>query len=45
VGIYNIRRRLQLRYNGEAGLTIDSAPEEGTIISIKIPYRNKGVLG
>jgi len=45
VGIYNIRRRLQLRYNGEAGLTIDSAPEEGTIISIKIPYRNKGALG
>ena len=37
VGLYNIQRRLELRYGKEAGLTIDSLPNEGTIVRLRIP--------
>ncbi len=37
VGLFNIQRRLELRYGKEAGLTIDSLPNEGTIVRLRIP--------
>ena len=40
VGLYNIHRRLKLRYGDGAGLVIDSAKDEGTIVTIRIPLED-----
>lgn len=42
VGLHNINRRLQLRYGGAAGITIDSIPAEGTTVIIRIPHQTEG---
>jgi two-component system sensor histidine kinase YesM len=44
VGLYNIHRRLKLRYGDAAGLTIDSAEDEGTVVTIHIPSERKEVV-
>lgn len=36
-GLYNVHKRLQLYYNMEEGLSIESAPNEGTKVSFSIP--------
>ncbi len=36
-GLYNIHRRLQLRYGAQAGVSIRSIQGEGTTLKIKIP--------
>ena len=36
-GLYNIHRRLQLRYGSQAGVTISSIQGEGTWLRIRIP--------
>lgn len=45
VGLYNIHRRLKLRYGADAGLVIDSAEDEGTIITVRIPAQEDGHAG
>lgn len=37
IGLYNIHRRLQLHYGDTAGITIDSAVNEGTTVILRIP--------
>jgi len=39
VGIRNLYKRLELYYHGMASLRIDSAPEAGTTVEIRIPLR------
>ncbi|MBP2019651.1 signal transduction histidine kinase [Symbiobacterium terraclitae] len=41
LGIYNVRRRLDLFYRGEAGFQIESAPGRGTRCLIELPYRQE----
>ena len=36
-GLRNVYSRLMLYYNGEAGLEIESGPEQGTVIRVYIP--------
>lgn len=38
IGIYNCRRRMELFYRGQAGLTIDSQIGKGTRILLDLPY-------
>lgn len=37
VALYNVHRRISLRFGDEYGLTIKSVPGEGTTITIKLP--------
>ncbi len=39
-GIQNVEERIRLIYGEEYGFSIDSAPGEGTTVSIRIPVRN-----
>ena len=43
-GIKNVHDRLRLTYGKKYGLTIDSELEEGTTVTIRIPYKNKPAL-
>lgn len=36
-GIYNVQQRIQLYYGKEYGLQIESIPDQGTIVSLRIP--------
>lgn len=38
VGLINVHNRIKLRFGDTYGLKIDSAPDEGTVIRIHIPY-------
>jgi two-component system sensor histidine kinase YesM len=38
VGLKNVHNRIALRFGPEYGLSIDSTPDEGTRVSIKLPY-------
>jgi len=38
-GIYNVQQRIQLYYGKEYGLEIQSVPEKGTRVSVRIPKR------
>jgi len=44
-GLYNINRRLQLKYGDEYGIQIQSDQEKGTTIKIVLPARNVGNSG
>ena len=37
VGLRNIERRLECQYGAEGSLTIHTAPEQGTVVEIKLP--------
>lgn len=37
MGLYNVRRRLQLRYGQRASLSIESRPGEGSVAILRIP--------
>ncbi len=37
IGLYNVQKRIQLYFGLEYGLTIESEPDEGTKVSIKLP--------
>ncbi len=39
IGIYNIHRRIQLMYNGDYGLDINSKKGEGTTVRLTLPKR------
>lgn len=38
VGLINVYNRIRLRFGDSYGLEIDSAPDEGTVIRIHLPY-------
>ncbi len=42
IGLKNIDHRLKLIFGGQYGISVENKPEEGTRVSIKIPYE-KGV--
>jgi two-component system sensor histidine kinase YesM len=44
-GLYNINRRLQLKYGDEFGIQIQSEHEKGTTLRIVLPARNAGSSG
>ena len=37
VGLVNVNNRIRLLFGGEYGLTVESEPEEGTTVSVRIP--------
>ncbi|MBQ1439591.1 MAG: sensor histidine kinase [Solobacterium sp.] len=37
VGLYNVHQRIRLRYGPQYGLTIESEPDTGTVVIIKLP--------
>ena len=37
VGLYNVRRRIELRYGPKASLSIESTPGEGAAVTLRIP--------
>lgn len=39
VGVMNVHKRLQIRFGDEYGLIIESEPDEGTTVTVHIPYR------
>jgi len=42
IGVRNVRERIRLRYGAAYGLTIDSAPGEGTKAILLLPYQPRG---
>lgn len=38
VGLLNVHNRIQLRFGAEYGLTVESQPDEGTIVRVHLPY-------
>lgn len=40
-GLYNIHRRIQIRYGEDYGIQIESTPQRGTVLQIKLPGRYK----
>jgi len=42
VGLSNLERRLERLYGGEASLTLESAPDRGTTVMVRIPFRAAG---
>ncbi|BBI32746.1 hypothetical protein KCTCHS21_21450 [Cohnella abietis] len=42
IGLKNVHERIRLAYGDPYGLAIDSRPDEGTDITIRIPYRKWG---
>ena len=45
IGVRNVRERIRLRYGAAYGLTIDSAPGEGTKAILLLPYQPRGENG
>lgn len=41
-GLKNVHRRIMLQYGEGYGLSIDSEPEAGTVVAIRIPYQVEG---
>jgi two-component system sensor histidine kinase YesM len=39
IGLQNVHERLKLRYGEDYGLTIDSAPGQGTSVTVRLPGR------
>ncbi|MNZ20878.1 Sensor histidine kinase YehU [compost metagenome] len=39
IGLYNVCKLIQYHYGSQYGITVDSWPNEGTIITLKIPVR------
>lgn len=40
IGLFNINQRIKLRYGDEFGMRIESIPNEGTTVTIRIPAQN-----
>ena len=38
VGVYNVSERIRIYYGAEYGLTYESELEEGTTVTIEIPF-------
>lgn len=41
IGLRNVNKRIKLRYGEEYGLFIESSPESGTTVIVKLPIENK----
>ena len=41
IGIVNIDRRIRLRFGNDHGINISSVQNEGTTVTVKIPYIEK----
>lgn len=41
LGLYNIHKRIQLKYNGDFGMTLKSEVGVGTTITLKLPIRQR----
>ena len=39
-GIYNVNERIRLHYGEEYGVTINSKPDEKTVVLIKLPKKS-----
>ena len=37
-GLRNVNQRLKIRYGSEYGINIESTPDEGTTVTLKVPY-------
>lgn len=44
IGIYNVKRRIQLHYGNNYGLEVESELNKGTIVTITIPKKRENVL-
>lgn len=44
-GLYNINRRLQIKYGDEYGIQIESVLNEGTCLKVMLPIRYEGEMG
>ena len=44
-GLYNINRRLQIKYGKEYGIQIHSVQNEGTVLTVTLPIRYEGETG
>ncbi len=42
VGLWNVQRRIQYSFGGEYGLQIESEPDVGTEVTIRLPDQKKG---
>ncbi|MDQ6421663.1 sensor histidine kinase [Paenibacillus sp. LHD-117] len=42
IGLKNVHERIRLAYGDEYGLSIDSKPGEGTVVTVRIPNRKRG---
>lgn len=40
-GLYNVNKRIQLYYETNRGLTIESTPGKGTVVSFRLPLRSE----
>lgn len=38
VGVINVHKRIRIRFGEQYGLEIESEPDEGTTVRIRIPY-------
>ena len=38
VGVINVHKRIQIRFGKKYGLEIESEPDEGTMVRIRLPY-------
>ncbi|MCL2588930.1 MAG: sensor histidine kinase, partial [Oscillospiraceae bacterium] len=43
LGLYNVHRRIQLKYNSNYGLTIESVQHVGTSVTIRLPILNETI--
>ncbi|MFI3254819.1 MAG: ATP-binding protein [Eubacteriales bacterium] len=43
VGFYNVNQRIQLTYGKEYGLSLWSEPDEGTVVTVRLPLERKEV--
>ncbi len=41
IGLYNINRRIKLSYGEKYGVTVQSRPHEGTVVSVSIPIQKQ----
>ncbi|OBR62303.1 hypothetical protein A7K91_01400 [Paenibacillus oryzae] len=44
IGLFNVHKLVQLQYGEESGITIVSKPGEGTTVSLRLAWREEGVL-
>lgn len=45
LGLYNIHKRIQLKYKGSYGMTIESERGKGTTLTLMLPVHEKGSAG
>lgn len=41
IGLFNVQRRIRLLYGAEWGMSIESEPGKGTVVRIRLPFREE----